>query len=739
MSLTKVKIATAVLLTLGLVGAGAGVLTYGAFTAKSPEAQQAEKPKPILQQSEQPKPAESDQLRVDLYGDPLPPGVVARMGTVRFRHGDSVGWLAFAPDGNTLASWTWDNCLHVWDPATGKNIRREPVHHARRHAMAIFPDGKSLAVLASHDGSIHLWDFASGQHAPPTFEAGPRVGRLIEGEDRESFSCFAVAPDGKILAAGTSGYTDRPRMVQLWEVGEIGGGRELRHLKELRQFNRTLDPVYWIGFSVDGKKLVTASQKRDDPATTLCVWEADTGVELRRMSVPYPSRQGYNASIAIAPDGRTIALGTPKHSIHVWDLMEGKELHELKGHEAEVHCVAFSPDGTLLASGGRDMTVRLWDVAAGKQLHQCKGPRSWVEAVAFSPDGKKLASGGQDSMIRLWDTSTGRELQPPNGHQHWIVAMALTPDGKTLVTGSTDGMLRQWDARSGKEIRLLAEDQSSFSCVALSPDGQVLAAASHDAMLHLWELSTGKAVWQVKMPQGPSHFHSLAFAPDGKSLVCAARDQMLHFWDAATGKGIRQLQGHQRELPAVAFSPDGKILACAGVDPKTGQGHAVQLWDVAAGAVLRTLPIERGYVFCLAFSPDGKSLVSAGSSINTGMATVNADLADSMSVWEMATGQLRHKVPGRPTKRWGNRRSVNSVAFVPDGKTLAAAEGDGIFLYDVVTGKVRHHLDGHLGEVFGVALSADGKLLVSTSMDHTALVWDLTRLPNAPNASNRSP
>ena len=76
-------------------------------------------------------------------------------------------------------------------------------------------------------------------------------------------------------------------------------------------------------------------------------------------------------------------------------------------HKGRFLSLAVSPDGTTLASEGEDNTVRVWDTETGEQKHTLAGHTSGVAGIAFSPDGATLASGSGDGRVRLWDTETG--------------------------------------------------------------------------------------------------------------------------------------------------------------------------------------------------------------------------------------------------------------------------------------------------------------------------------------------
>src|SRR5262249_20627908 len=150
-------------------------------------------------------------------GDPLPPGAITRLGTIRLRHGGMVTCVAFAPGGKLLATGGHDKAVVVWDAATGKERVRLVGHKTGIEAVAFSADGRLLASggggpygKGSEERMVRVWDVAGGKELAGFGKLGVTVRSL------------AFSRDGKTLAAGFADHS-----VRLWEVAS---GKLLRYL-----------------------------------------------------------------------------------------------------------------------------------------------------------------------------------------------------------------------------------------------------------------------------------------------------------------------------------------------------------------------------------------------------------------------------------------------------------------------------------------------------------------------------
>ncbi|MBD2205328.1 serine/threonine protein kinase [Calothrix sp. FACHB-1219] len=275
-------------------------------------------------------------------------------------------------------------------------------------------------------------------------------------------------------------------------------------------------------------------------------------------------------SVAISPDGNTLASGSWDKTIKLWNLATGEQIRTFSGHSDTVNSVAFSPNGNTLASGSWDKTIKLWNLATGEQIRTLKVHSNTVISVAFSPDGNTLASGSSDKTIKLWNLATGEQIRTFSGHSDTVNSVAFSPDGKTLVSGSDDKTIKLWNLATGEEIRTLTGHSYTIYSVAFSPDGKTLASGSDDNTIKLWNLATGE---EIRTLTGHSYtIWSVAFSPDGNILASGSRDNTIKLWNLATGEQIRTLTGHDYEVISVAISPDGKTLASGSGD------NTIKIW-----------------------------------------------------------------------------------------------------------------------------------------------------------------
>lgn len=636
----------------------------------------------------------------DRYGDPLPPGALARIGTVRLNHGGEILGITFAPDGKTLASASADYSFRRWDVATGKELS----HFEELYASAIAhsPDGRLLAGF-SHRG-IRLWEAATGREML-RIRGGPSPG------SREN--ALAFSPDGKILAA----VARRPD-IRLYDTAT---GQDIREPLKGHQKG-----ILSLSFSRDGKKIVSAGGDK-----TVRIWNVATGEELHR----FEGHTDTVYSAAISPDGKIVVSGSEDKTVRLWDMASGKEIRKLE-QPGTVFSVIFSHDGKTLFLGGANRRdpgpagrpsyglLQICDTTPEIKPRRRIAIPYGATSLALAPDGRALAV-VQDHSIRLWDIVTGKEIQRNDEPNNNIHTLAISPEGRTVALGGLGESIRLCDSATGRLIRRfsLDPDTNEVLGVAFSPDGKQLASAGvrfgeraiEPRGFEVWDLSSGE-----RTRRAPDEIVlRLAFSPDGKILATGYKE--IKLWDATTGKELRRLSAtppgwNSKPLYSLAFSADGKLLAML----KEGK---VVLWDVATGKEIQALERPDRSFGTLALSSTGHLLA---------IDSVTEKDRGTIHLWDIREGTEQRRIRLNLNIGWHA-----SLAFTPDGRALAigydAMSGDRdrhylehlVQLWEVATGQKRREWKGHRGRITRVAFSPDGKRLVSSSSDTTALVWDV--------------
>jgi WD40 repeat protein/serine/threonine protein kinase len=574
---------------------------------------------------------------------------------------------AFSPDGKFVVTGGDDGTVRLWDAATGQPTGLVLPHPREVFSVRFSPDSKTI-LTGCLDGAARLWDARTGRPA-----YGPLSHQAGDGPVHVAFS-----PDGRVFATGSGDG------VRLWDATP---GTTVRQLPAASGFPGS--------FSPDGKVLVTLG-------TTAQLWDVATG----RQIAPPVGVSNALRSAALSPDGKILVTGDLQGSVGLHDATTGKLLMPpQRGHSDRVRGLAFSPDGELLLTGSTDKMARLWDAVTGQPIGlplQHQGP---VVAVAFSPDGKSFLTTSSDFTVRLWETHLHQPirlvLERAGGR-----AAAFSRDGKTILTAAgTAGTAHLWSAVDGRPLCPPMRHAGAIHdhCTAFSPDGKLALTGSHDKTARLWSVPAGQAFGPPLQHDG--QVWAVAFSPDDKTILTGSDDRTVRLWDAASGTPIGTPIPQPEAVNALAISPDGKTFVAG-----HGSG-AVQLWDVATRIPLGKPFPHPGSVETLAFSPDGKSVLTG--------------CEDRMArLWEVASGRLL--LPPLATGSW-----IWGVAISPDGKLLAAGNDDSALLWDAATGQPIGPALRHPSSVPSLSFSPDGKFLLTSCNDGKARLFSMA--PGVPD------
>jgi WD40 repeat protein len=628
--------------------------------------------------------------RTDSFGDPLPKGAVARLGTLRWKGSEGMKALAFSPDGKFLAAACGDDKLRVWSYPEGRLVRSYSFTNAQQAtSLAFTTDQKQIAAGGQNIG-VRVLDLKTGRFA-------------VSAEANWS---SVVAPNGRWAVVGRGdGQVYHTVVIDLDRPGHV---RELAALPTRGRLG-----VHGLAISPDGRWAALAANDVADDGQSVCraqLFDVATG---RTWPCP-PFGDGGQYRLLFSPDGKSLVVAG-EQTMFRWEIRppaRDKGAPELRlaclfvrtqFESVQTESLAMTPDGRHLVAGRGDGQIAAWDVATGKLLSfwsVAKEPP--VSGLAVAPDGRTIAAAcEQESAVRLFDLTTGRDLLPRTGHRGAIADVAFHPSGKSLATCSIeDGTVRTWDLTprrtagenriSGREYTVLQEPANAFSDLAFGDGGRLLFAGGPTSHIAVWD--TSKRERPRLLAADGQQPQVIAAAPDGAIVAVGVGQQQLgmRLYDGRTGEMLKNSPEVDESVIALAFTGDGKVLT---VGTESGR---LLFFDTATGKPRR---------------PPGSS--AQGAAARYFLTTIEGE--SNALIWDRCTGRLARRIED----------VAGPGCLSPDGRYLASTRDGGVALIEVASGRPVLILRPNTESVpTAASFSPDGSLLAVGYADGTALLWD---------------
>jgi RNA polymerase sigma factor (sigma-70 family) len=718
----KLRVAMAVTMLLGFAAVGLGVsMKEPSNPPKVDESLPvAPDPKPIVAAPRKPNRREAERV-------PLPPGVVARLGSPLLRHSSSIPDASFSPDGKRLVAVD-HLAIRVWDTETGTQrlvIRRPAGPWAGFERVSFTDGGKTIVALGRDaDGKADLWriDAATGE-VSEKFWAGTQLST--------EYAAARFSPNGSRVAI-IGGMADDKLMALDTTTGKVLWSLEFR---SSRRFHSGLD------FTADGNTLAVCGireRRADfDAATEVRLFDAATG-QLEKTLKDHDDARFE--TVAFSPDGSmVVAVDEEAVGLVAWDRASGKRLWKVKDL---VGGLRFTPDGkTLICTeynpkrmSYKPCTVNAADGTRGTDFENLTGRTS----SAVRPDGKVVAF-GRYWQFRLFDTTTGNPVAPNTDPLYQVGNLRFSPDGQTLfgtssqhsVSSHAEADWLMWDVPTGVQSRVMSYDREYIT--TQDRDQDVATLSSDGRFVLRWSGTRDQPRLDVRDTKTKAVVHSHAgkeywadwymFTPDGQAVIAGGKgvqekDSSIRVWAVETGKELARMTGHSSKPQHSwyrACSADGRVLVTGTLSNPT-EDFPVRVWDVKTGKELAKFLPE----MVQGVSVGGVVISADGSRVAAHTVSPRFDLPIHFTtIWDVASGKVLARIqqPGHG----------GEIALSPDGQlvALSAWRSSEIHVHDVATGAERFVFK-HEGWITGLTFAPDNRTLAAASSEAPIYLWDVT-------------
>lgn len=334
-----------------------------------------------------------------------------------------------------------------------------------------------------------------------------------------------------------------------------------------------------------------------------------------------------------------------------------------------------------------------------------------VTAVCYSPDGNFVATGSSDKTVKLWKSSDGREIRSYRGNEGEITHIEINRQGNAILSVNENGIVMIWDLANSNLIKRFELDDDRITCASFHPDGMTIITGSRKSFISVWDIISGKQLMVLKavpidLPYGETNFNfpgakTVIFSRDGQYVLAGVADYTAILWDSKTGKEIMK---YKRGRSTCTTCIAEAIITSDNRFIITAYSDSAQVFDRVTGEYIKTISHQEG-------SPENLSI----SENNMYFSAIEYGAAE---VWDFKTGKVIFK-----TGDYSEKKTL-AIALSPDGRRIITGnEKRTADIWDIASGKNLVTLKGYLNQV-------DERLLGNSSMYWAALTNEARLSPD---------
>lgn len=605
------------------------------------------------------------------------------------------GTATSSRDGSRVAASHEDGSVTIYQaPKWGEVWRRS---FPELENFALNTDGSRVAVAAS--GRVTVWTVDSSSPLEVKFKGG--CGSLSFSPDGAWLAC--AAEDAVLVAQVANGQV-RHRFggVSVWDAQWAGQGA-------------------WA----PGHAALVAAREEG-----LLVWESPS-------APPRPVKVKATGPFAVSVRGGRLAISS-QDGVEVYaDLGRRRLSSFVLGEDRGATDLSFNQDGSFLAVVDSQDGLSLRDATTGDELRRASQAGTYLGGAELRPSADQAIVFDGAGTVTVWDVAAGHQDEEPS--------FGVTDDGRATTMSGLGGKVRFWsaDGRPTAELDLAARlglwskpvqsknpaEESVelwFGGAAVDPRGAYVVAVAPDGSPYVVSLDPKRKPVRLPTVQQDEGVHAVSTSLTGELVAGVFSEEPV--LPEPLPPGSEQPPPEESVAPEDALGSDAAAVDGPSDIPPSG----IYVWNAATGRQVARIETPGGMPFALQFSPDGKELV--------GM--LGSDKGTQVTVWNIAMGRQRLAfTPPTNRSQGGSTTSpsshpepssgeepidgdnVNAVAWA--GDVIAGATQSEVQFWNARTGEPLGASFRVHSEVADIALSADGKRLLTAGLDKTVALWNV--------------